>query len=102
MTGRDYEVLDRSVRDVTGAFTKTMVMIRDGDIGLWPGFAARSYSLIRPSDRAAETAAAIQAGEGAEAPKRKPGWEPPAPTTRRERETLEQGAPVAGGDRTVS
>ena len=31
VTGRErLEVLDRSVRDVTGAFAKTLVMIRDG------------------------------------------------------------------------
>ncbi|HET8570785.1 MAG TPA: hypothetical protein VFN14_02760 [Candidatus Limnocylindria bacterium] len=95
VTGHDYEVLDRSVRDVTGAFTKTMVMIRDGDIGLWPGFAARSYPLIRPSDKTAETATAIA---GADAPpQRKPGWEPPAPTTPQERETIEHSAPLVGG-----
>jgi hypothetical protein len=94
VTGHDYEVLDRSTRDVTGAFSKTMVMIRDGDIGLWPGFAARSYPLIRPSDKTAATAAAIQAAEGAVAPQRKPGWEPPPPTTRQARETSDQGEPL--------
>jgi hypothetical protein len=57
-----------------------MVMIRDGDVGLWPGFAARSYPLIRPSAKTAETAAIIE-GDAA-APKRKPGWEPPAPRAR--------------------
>ena len=96
VTGRDYMVLDRSVRDVTGAFTKTMVMIRDGDIGLWPGFAARSYPLIRPTEKAAETAAAIAGAEDA-APQRKVGWEPPPPLTPQARETMEQGAPVVGG-----
>ncbi len=94
VTGHDYEVLDRSARDVTGAFSRTMVMIRDGDIGLWPGFAARSYPLIRPSAKTAETAAAIEAGEGVAVPKRKPGWEPPPATSRRDRETADQGAPV--------
>jgi hypothetical protein len=94
VTGRDLQVLDRSVRDVTGRYAKTMVMIRDGDVGLWPGYAARSYPLIRPSERAAETAATIEAAEGVAAPKRKPGWEPPAPTTRQARETSDQGAPV--------
>ena len=38
VTGRDLQVLDRSVRDVTGAFSKVQVMIRDGDVGLWPGY----------------------------------------------------------------
>ncbi len=33
VTGVDYQVLDRSTWDVTGAFGKTMVMIRDGDVG---------------------------------------------------------------------
>ncbi len=94
VTGHEYEVLDRSTRDVTGAYARTMVMIRDGDIGLWPGYAARSYPLIRPSQKAAETAAAIEAGGGAVAPTRKPGWEPPPPTTRRARETSDQGEPV--------
>jgi hypothetical protein len=83
VTGRRYNVLDRSVRDVTNSFAKSMVMIRDGDIGLWPGFAARSYPLIRPEGRVAETAAAIEAEEGGEAaPQRKPGWEPPTPVQR--------------------
>ena len=90
VTGHDYEVLDRSVRDVTGAFTKTMVMIRDGDIGLWPGYAARSYPLIRPPAKVDATAAAIAASEGgatsgAEAGKPswyKTGWEPPTPPAR--------------------
>ncbi len=94
VTGHDYQVLDRSVRDVTGAFTKTMVMIRDGDIGLWPGYAARSYPLIRPSEKAVETAAAIEASEGVETPKRKVGWEPPPPLTRQVAEAHDRGAPV--------
>lgn len=94
VTGRDLEVLDRSTRDVTGAYGKTMVMIRDGAIGLWPGYAARSYPLIRPSQKATETAATIEAVEGVAAPKRKPGWEPPAPTRRQERETSDRGVPL--------
>jgi hypothetical protein len=80
VTGRDLQVLDRSVRDVTGAYTKTMVMIRDGDVGAWPGYAAMSYPLLAP-DRAEETRAAI-AGDapGADAPAGpKPGWAPPPP-----------------------
>jgi hypothetical protein len=84
VTGRELQVMDRSVRDVTGAFTKTMVMIRDGDVGSWPGYAAMSYPLIAPSDRVEETRAAIAAadaadGEGAPAGP-KPGWAPPPPT----------------------
>jgi hypothetical protein len=95
VTGHDYEVLDRSVRDVTGAFSKTMVMIRDGDIGLWPGFAARSYPLIRSTEKTAETTAAIGGPDAP--PQRKPGWEPPVPTTPQQRETIEHSAPLIGG-----
>jgi hypothetical protein len=89
VTGRDnLEVLDRSVRDVTGAFAKTMVMIRDGDVGRWPGYAAMSYPLLAPSDKAEETRAAIVAADappGADAPPTgpKPGWAPPPPPDRR-------------------
>lgn len=88
VTGRErLEVLDRSVRDVTGAFAKTMVMIRDGDVGLWPGYAAMSYPLLAPSVKAEETRAAIVAAdapEGSEAPQGpKPGWAPPPPLDRR-------------------
>jgi hypothetical protein len=102
VTGRDLEVLDRSTRDVTAAFGKTMVMIRDGDVGLWPGYAARSYPLIRPSQKAAETAATIEAVEGVASPKRKPGWEPPAPTTRQARETSDLGAPLVDAEPAVA
>jgi hypothetical protein len=89
VTGREnLEVMDRSVRDVTGAFAKTMVMIRDGDVGRWPGYAAMSYPLIAPSAKAEETRAAIVAADapaGAEAPPTgpKPGWAPPPPPERR-------------------
>jgi hypothetical protein len=88
VTGREgLEVLDRSVRDVTGAFAKTMVMIRDGDVGRWPGYAAMSYPLIAPSAKAEETRAAIVAADatdGSEAPPGpKPGWAPPPPLERR-------------------
>jgi hypothetical protein len=86
VTDRDLQVLDRSVRDVTGAFTKTMVMIRDGDVGSWPGYAAMSYPLLAPSEKAEETRAAIaaaDAGEEGEAPAGpKPGWAPPPPVRR--------------------
>ncbi|HSK93720.1 MAG TPA: hypothetical protein VLA76_06665 [Candidatus Angelobacter sp.] len=87
VTGRSFEVLDRSVRDVTGAFTKTMVMIRDGDVGRWPGYDAMSYPLLAPADRVEETRAAIAAanapeGEEAEPAGPKPGWAPP-PVERR-------------------
>ncbi|MGH7483780.1 MAG: hypothetical protein ACRELV_16650 [Longimicrobiales bacterium] len=88
VTGRDnLEVLDRSVRDVTGAFAKTMVMIRDGDVGRWPGYDAMSYPLLAPSSKVEETRAAIVAAdapEGSEEPPGpKPGWAPPPPIARR-------------------
>lgn len=87
VTGRDFQVLDRTVRDVTGAFTKVQVMIRDGDVGRWPGYAAMSYPLIAPSDKVEATRAAIAAADapkGDEAPPaRKPGWDPPPPVERR-------------------
>ena len=87
VTGRDLQVMDRSVRDVTGAFTKTMVMIRDGDVGRWPGYAAMSYPLLAPPERVEETRAAIAAAdtpEGTETPPGpKPGWAPPPPPDRR-------------------
>jgi hypothetical protein len=88
VTGRDLQVLDRSIRDVTGAFTKLQVMIRDGDVGSWPGYAAMSYPLIAPSAKAEETRAAIAAadatGDEEKAPVGpKPGWAPPPPAERR-------------------
>ncbi|HUH17198.1 MAG TPA: hypothetical protein VMM85_04560, partial [Methylomirabilota bacterium] len=88
VTGRGYQVLDRSARDVTGAFTKTAVMIRDGDVGRWPGYDAMSYPLIAPSAKAQETRAAIAAadapdGEGEAASRPKPGWAPSPPPERR-------------------
>lgn len=87
VTGRDLQVMDRSVRDVTGAFTKTQVMIRDGDVGSWPGYAAMSYPLLAPSSKAEETRAAIAAADAesgdAPAPGPKPGWEPPTTPDRR-------------------
>jgi hypothetical protein len=88
VTGRDLQVLDRSVRDVTGAFTKLQVMIRDGDVGSWPGYAAMSYPLIAPSAKAEETRAAIVAadatGDDEPAPAGpKPGWAPQHPVERR-------------------
>jgi hypothetical protein len=85
VTGRQYQVLDRSTRDVTGAFGKTQVMIRDGDIGLWPGYAARAYPLLDRSGRVEQTRREILAA-GAEAaapsatnPVGKPGWAAPPP-----------------------
>ncbi|HET6379754.1 MAG TPA: hypothetical protein VFH63_01800 [candidate division Zixibacteria bacterium] len=102
VTGRDYQVLDRSVHDVTGTFSKTMVMIRDGDVGLWPGYAARAYPLLKPSPKAEETRRAIAAAEGSGAdqpsptnPVGKPGWKPPPPI-RRTPPTAPVGTAVAG------
>jgi hypothetical protein len=91
VTGRDLQVMDRSIRDVTGAFTRTYVMIRDGDVGRWPGYDAMSYPLLAPSAKTEETRAAIAAGgtsgggDAADAPPAgpKPGWAPPPPPTRR-------------------
>lgn len=85
VTGHDYEILDRSTRDVTGAFGKSQVMIRDGEVGSWPGYAAMSYPLLAPSAKAQETRAAI-AGSDADVdvpPAHKPGWEPPPPVDRK-------------------
>ena len=83
VTGRDLQVMDRSSRDVTGAFTKTQVMIRDGDVGHWPGYDAMAYPLLAPSAKAEQTRAAIVAADatGADDAKLpegpKPGWSPP-------------------------
>jgi hypothetical protein len=84
VTGRDYQVLDRSVRDVTGAFAKSMVMIRDGDVGIWPGYETMSYPLLAPSAKTEETRQAIASADadGDAPPARKPGWEPPPPVDR--------------------
>jgi hypothetical protein len=88
VTGRDLQVMDRSARDVTGAFIKTQVMIRDGDVGRWAGYDAMPYPLLAPSAKAEQTRAAIAAADGTatdrgvpEGPK--PGWTPPAPLDRR-------------------
>jgi hypothetical protein len=87
VTGRRLQVMDRSVRDVTGAFTKTQVMIRDGDVGHWPGYDAMSYPLLAPSEKVEETRAAIVAADAADgegpAAGPKPGWAPPPPRERR-------------------
>jgi len=85
VTGRELQVLDRSVRDVTGAFTKLQVMIRDSEVGLWPGYKAMSYPLLEPSDKAEATRAAIVAADatdGEPPPGPKPGWAPPPPVGR--------------------
>jgi len=90
VTGRDYAVLDRSTGDVTGAFRKSQVMIRDGEVGLWPGYAARAYPLLAPrkaSDRARAAVLAADTTSPAEPPSPtdpagKPGWAPPPPIVR--------------------
>ncbi len=81
-TGRTFEVMDRSVRDVTGSFLKTSVMIRDGGVGHWPGYDALAYPMLARDARADDARAAIAAAEGQEAAAPKPGWEPPAPRER--------------------
>ena len=87
VTGRDLQVMDRSVRDVTGAFSKVQVMIRDGDVGRWPGYDAMSYPLIAASEKTQQTQAAIVAADAPDddsAPAGpKPGWAPPPPLERR-------------------
>ena len=77
VTGRTYQVLDRSVRDVTGTYSKPMVMIRDGEVGLWPGYQARAYPLRARPEGTEEARSAIAGEDGR--PARKPGWEPPPP-----------------------
>jgi hypothetical protein len=72
VTGREFEVLDRSVRDVTGTHMKRSVMIRDGDVGHWPGYDFMRYSLLASPEDAAAARAALS-----EPPSRMPGWEPP-------------------------
>ena len=87
VTGRDLQVLDRSVRDVTGRYAKSMVMIRDGDVGHWRGYDVLSYPLLAASAKAEETQAALaEADAPAEpsptSPVGKPGWAPPPPIGR--------------------
>jgi hypothetical protein len=74
VTGRDFEVLDRSVQDVTGTHLRQAVMIRDGDVGHWPGYDAMRYTLLASPQDAAAARAALS-----EPPARMPGWEPPPP-----------------------
>ena len=84
VTGHDYQVLDRAASDVTGSFRRSQVMIRDGAVGLWPGYAARAYPMLAPSKHAERTRAAILAADGSPAdgpsptnPVGKPEWAPP-------------------------
>ncbi len=71
VTGRDFQVLDRSARDVTGRFVKRQVIIRAGDVGRWRGYAENAYPLIAPSKR--------ERRDATEGRTRLPGWEPPPP-----------------------
>lgn len=88
VTGRDFSVMDRSTSDVTGAFRRSQVMIRDGEVGLWPGYAARAYPLLAPSKASEKVRAAIIAADSAPEvpaatnPAGKPGWAPPPPVER--------------------
>jgi len=89
VTGHDYQVLDRAASDVTGSFRRSQVMIRDGSVGLWPGYEARAYPLLAPSPHTERTRAAIAAADGSPAdapsptnPVGKPGWAPPAAVSR--------------------
>ena len=93
VTGHDFQVLDRTAADVTGAFRRTQVMIRDGAVGIWPGYRARAYPLLAPSHRTERTRAAIVAADGSAAdgpsptnPVGKPGWAPPPRIERGEQE----------------
>jgi hypothetical protein len=86
VTGHDYQVLDRAAADVTGTFRRSQVMIRDGAVGLWPGYRARAYPLLSPSRKTERTRAAIIAANDSPAeapsptnPTGKPGWAPPPP-----------------------
>jgi hypothetical protein len=74
VTGRRFEVLDRSVGDVTGTHLRRAVMIRDGDVGHWPGYDAMRYSLLASPDDAAAARAALS-----EPASRMSGWGPPGP-----------------------
>jgi hypothetical protein len=101
VTGRNYQVLDRSVRDVTGAFAKAWVMIRDGEVGIWPGYAARAYPLLNPGDmgkgdgpRGAADASDTPSPTN---PVGKPGWKPPPPIDRSGHESA-HAAPADGAD----
>jgi hypothetical protein len=86
VTGHEFQVLDRAASDVTGSFRRSQVMIRDGAVGLWPGYAARAYPLLAPSAHTERTRAAIIAADaspadapGPTSPVGKPGWAPPPP-----------------------
>jgi hypothetical protein len=93
VTGRDYQVLDRSVRDVTGAFARASVMIRDGEVGIWPGYAARAYPLLKPTGKSDGARVPTDAESASETnPVGKPGWAPPPP--------VDRGSPPSGAPST--
>lgn len=88
VTGRDLEVLDRSVSDVTGRYARTAVMIRDGGVGLWRGYDTLRYPLLASSTKREETQAALSGADASAEPSPtspvgKPGWAPPPPVDRR-------------------
>jgi hypothetical protein len=85
VTGRDLQVLDRTVRDVTGSFTKATVMIRDGEVGHWPGYDQLAYPMLARDARTDATRYALAAAEGEPPPAPQPGWAPPPPLPRRRR-----------------
>lgn len=90
VTGNDYQVLDRTTADVTGSYVKRAVMIREGDVGLWPGYAARAYPLLARDNPDDEARAAIAGASGGDGSAPKAGWEPPPP---RGRESQRVAAP---------
>jgi hypothetical protein len=91
---------------VTGAFTKTLVMIRDGSVGLWPGHEARAYPLLDAGAHAEEARRAIAAAAGEDGgepsstnPAGKPGWAPPPPVAAHRPVDLTVGDANAGASR---
>jgi len=63
-------------------------MIRDGEVGLWPGYKALAYPLLARSRRVEQARAAITAADHPEqadaapsptSPVGKAGWAPPGP-----------------------
>ena len=105
VTGRSYQVLDRSVRDVTGAFARASVMIRDGEVGIWPGYAARAYPLLNPTGKGRGKGDGAPGAEAPDTPSPtnpvgKPGWKPPPPVDRVGPEGA-HAAPTDGADADV-
>lgn len=98
VTGHDYQVLDRTTADVTGAFVRRMVMIRDGAVGLWPGYAARAYPLLAQDAHTDEARAAIAASAGGAGAEHKAGWEPPPPVHRSASPAADPGNGTRGED----